>query len=83
LNIYQDGKYSESFNGARDIDNLFTFLSKYMATTTTTSVAEPEPTKPVIHVNPSGELLVLTSENFAEEIGKGKVFVKFFAPWYA
>jgi len=37
---------------------------------------------PDFSVNPKGEVLALTPENFSETLGAGDVFVKFFAPWY-
>jgi thioredoxin domain-containing protein 5 len=83
LNLYQDGKYLETFNQNRELDLLLAFLSKRTQELVPPAVVADAPAEsPSPIVNPSGEVLVLSNENFAEEIAKGKVLVKFFAPWY-
>lgn len=80
MNIYQNGEFVETFKKSRDHDLLTEFMAPYLGSATTTEAPEPVNTEPPL--NPLGELLVLTDTNFQEVISKGRVFVKFYAPWY-
>lgn len=86
MNIYQDGKFVETFTKTREHDLLTEFMSKYIATATPEASepasTEPVVTEPVVSVNPTGEVLTLTSSNFQDVITAGHVFIKFYAPWY-
>jgi hypothetical protein len=79
MNIYQNGEFVETFKKSRDHDLLTEFMAQYLRSTPT-EASEPVKTEPPL--NPLGELLILTDENFQEVINKGQVFVKFYAPWY-
>ncbi|KAH7930318.1 thioredoxin-like protein [Leucogyrophana mollusca] len=97
MNLYQDGKYQETFKDSRDFDILLDYLVAHAGHTDVpppTSSAAPEaaptptlPTEP-LHVqisraeaNPSGDVVSLSEKSFPDFIGRGPAFVKFFAPW--
>lgn len=81
MNMYKDGKFLETFKKPRDHAMLTEFMAGYISTPSPTETPEPVPTEPVVPVNPTGEVLILTSDNFQDVISEGRVFVKFFAPW--
>jgi thioredoxin domain-containing protein 5 len=98
LNLYRNGQFVETFDGAREYDALLEYMNKHAEPTSTpqvtapTAVKVPSATKPtkILHIqtpqadiNPAGLVLELGSHNFQHLIDQGPVFIKFFAPWYA
>jgi thiol:disulfide interchange protein len=78
--MYQEGKFTETFNESRDLHRLKSFVQKFIPASTT-SAPVPAHTKPAVPINPTGEVLVLNEDTFLNVIKKERVFVKFYAPW--
>jgi thioredoxin domain-containing protein 5 len=92
MNIYRDGKFVETFKGARDYDRVTSFMSKHAEPTSPTSYSlphVPSETETPLHIqsartvpNPEGMVMALNGRNFQKALEQGPLFVKFFAPWY-
>ncbi|KAJ7669258.1 protein disulfide isomerase [Mycena polygramma] len=74
MNLYRDGKFVEKYKGNRDFELLTTYLANN---------AQPPtpPSRPPATLNPSGEVTVLTPDNFHSVVEQGPAFIKFYAPW--
>ncbi|EDR04936.1 protein disulfide isomerase [Laccaria bicolor S238N-H82] len=86
--MYDAGKQIEEYNGNRDLDDLKTFIKRFVKETPPVSkpptvvrppaAAAPKPKTPL---NVDGEVLGLSDEIFSSTLDQGPAFVKFFAPW--
>ncbi|KAF8185117.1 protein disulfide isomerase [Pholiota molesta] len=93
LLMFEDGKIVDKFKGPRDLDDLKTFMKRYVkdaplpdptsvAAPATTAAKPIPPIQPPKHtLNPTGEVLALTGDTFSSTLANGPAFVKFFAPW--
>ncbi|KAJ1308330.1 hypothetical protein OPQ81_004040 [Rhizoctonia solani] len=78
--LFQDGKRLEEYSGDRTHDDLSSWIDKRVANYAQASTSESSSTR-ATHLNPSGEVLVLTPETFEQSLSEGATFVKFYAPW--
>ena len=88
MNLYHDGVFQITFEGARNHEHIVDFIKEH------TEVSEPSRSEPPPELpehdlqtphsqrNPHGEVLALTPETFPDVVANGDVFVKFFAPWW-
>ncbi|KAF8189719.1 protein disulfide isomerase [Pholiota molesta] len=92
LLMFEDGKIVDKFKGPRDLDDLKTFMKRYVkdAPLPDPPLSLPRdhrcqthtPIQPPKHtLNPTGEVLALTGDTFSSTLASGPAFVKFFAPW--
>ncbi|KDR74372.1 hypothetical protein GALMADRAFT_250250 [Galerina marginata CBS 339.88] len=89
LLMFEDGKIVDRFKGARELDDLKTFIKRHVkndpvvAAPAASAIHTPTPPKqpPPPALNSNGEVLSLTGDAFASALAKGPAFVKFFAPW--
>ncbi|KAI0269411.1 thioredoxin-domain-containing protein [Gloeopeniophorella convolvens] len=87
MNLYHDGAFKITFNGARSHERLVEFLKEQTGVSEPVRQAPPpellehDMQTPHAERNPHGEVLALTPETFQSVIADGDVFVKFFAPW--
>ncbi|KAI8984891.1 thioredoxin-domain-containing protein [Trametes punicea] len=96
MNLYRNGQYVETFMQARTIELLTEYVNAHAEPRNppapTVSIEEPviveierdelvEEVQPKEDVNPRGIVLSLDETTFRENVDKGGIFVKFFAPW--
>ncbi|KAF8164798.1 protein disulfide isomerase [Crassisporium funariophilum] len=93
--MFDDGKIVGQYKGYRELDDLKSFIKRYLKDEKPASPpaapAGPEaapapkqsPSKkvPAPILNPTGEVLEMTTDVFDATLAKGPTFVKFFAPW--
>ncbi|KAJ7741455.1 protein disulfide isomerase [Mycena maculata] len=84
LHLYRDGEFVEKYKGSRDFDVVTEYLAGYLAM----HAPIPELPSPLLTpaaadviLNPSGEVTVLTPDNFRTTLDQGPAFIKFYAPW--
>ena len=80
LNIYKNGEFVDTFKKARELEFLNEYIEQYLVPETQPP-PPPVPKPPTRILNPDGKVLELGEQNFSNEVKKGGVFVKFFAPW--
>ncbi|KAL5527020.1 hypothetical protein ACEPAG_5811 [Sanghuangporus baumii] len=84
MNMYKNGEMTEQFKGAREWDNLVSFINKHAVHTSSNpkpqdeSLAQ-EQQKPL--PNPEGMVKALDSTSFYSFLDEGPAFIKFYAPW--
>lgn len=97
MNLYRDGVYVETYQESREVDVLSRYLTSRALHTSVSGTTITPSVEPTLEdelqqflgfqsdvengLNPSGAVLALDEANFENIINKGKVFVKFFAPW--
>ncbi|CAE6471161.1 hypothetical protein ACGC1H_001002 [Rhizoctonia solani] len=79
--LYRDGKKIEEYSGDRSRDNLSSWIDKRVADYAQSSISEPRSISSATHLNPDGQVLVLSPETFDKSLSEGPTFVKFYAPW--
>ncbi|PPR04006.1 hypothetical protein CVT24_010499 [Panaeolus cyanescens] len=82
--MFEDGQKLADFKGSREMDRLKTFMKSFVKETPAPAApkAESKPQKPAGPVlNPTGDVLALTEDNFDSILKKGPAFIKFYAPW--
>lgn len=89
MNLYRNGKFLETYNDSRELQLLIAYLAKHAEPRTVPSSPPPsvdtsvQAAPPSKDLNPQGTVLALNPTTFQQTVDEGKVFVKFFAPWYA
>ena len=78
MNMYKDGEMTEQFKGAREWDNLISFVNKHAVHTSKPKPAQEQQT-PLL--NPEGVVKALDSKSFYSFLDQGPAFIKFYAPW--
>ncbi|KAG8688702.1 hypothetical protein FRC11_004943 [Ceratobasidium sp. 423] len=79
--LFQDGKKLEEYSGDRTHDDLSSWIDKRVANYAQSSTSKSSSTSGASHLNPDGQVLVLTPETFDKSLSEGPIFIKFYAPW--
>jgi len=85
--MFEDGKVVDTFKGPRELADLKSFMKRHAKEAPIPTPSKPKPTParvvqpPKATLNPTGEVLALSSDSFSKTLSKGPAFVKFFAPW--
>lgn len=94
--LFEDGKIVEKYKGAREVPDLMAYLKEHVHKEDAHDEHDephpnhheeddddnvPAPPSAPSHLNPSGEVMVLTKKTFASTLEQGPTFVKFYAPW--
>ncbi|CAG5134546.1 unnamed protein product, partial [Candidula unifasciata] len=81
LKLFTDGgTHNIRYKGRRDLESLKKFIQQ-KSSDKESGAAETEKANLASVDKPKIDPVILTSENFAETIGKGYFFIDFFAPW--
>ena len=75
--IHRNGRKVESYDGARNIDDLTDFVNAYKGQ----DFKKGEPAQECKKPEPETKVVRIDKENFNEKINTGVAFIKFFAPW--
>ncbi|KXN90554.1 Thioredoxin domain-containing protein 5 [Leucoagaricus sp. SymC.cos] len=79
--MYEDGKMLEEYKGDRQLDDLKTFLKRFVKDESKVSIVEVDDSPPPV-LNTKGEVLSIHDKaTFDSTLEKGPAFVKFYAPW--
>ena len=75
--IHRNGRKVESYDGARNIDDLTDFVNACMGK----DFEKGEPAQECKKPEPETKVVRIDKDNFNEKINTGVAFIKFFAPW--
>ncbi|KAI0368478.1 thioredoxin-domain-containing protein [Pilatotrama ljubarskyi] len=96
MNLYRNGQFVETYTQSREFDLLTAYLDAHAEPSNPpapAATAAPEPqivekdllaeelVRSKQDVNPTGTVLSLDEKTFKQNVDKGGLFVKFFAPW--
>ncbi|QRW15750.1 thioredoxin [Rhizoctonia solani] len=79
--LFKEGKKMEEYSGDRTPADLSSWIDKRVADYAQSSASESDSVSSTAHLNPSGEVVVLTPETFDKALSEGPIFIKFYAPW--
>lgn len=84
MNMYRNGDFLSKFKGARQWDDLTSFIDGYSDHKDETQVDEVanKEEKPAKVYNSQGMVQAVDKKGLEALIEDGPVFVKFYAPWY-
>ena len=75
--IHRNGRKVESYDGARNIDDLTDFVNAFKEQ----DLKKGEPAQECKIPEPETKVVRIGKDNFQEKIKTGVAFIKFFAPW--
>jgi len=76
LYVFKNGNRVDEYNGPRETADLKKYVDQTITHYAIKTLPEEKST-----INPSGQILPLTSQDFTEAVKKGPIIVKFFVPW--